>query len=432
MLSIGLMSGTSMDGIDAALLETDGSHKLLNTLSHTSLNYDNETRRLLKAAEYTVRKVQGNLVQASQQFQTCLADYLTHHCHIPLSAVETEITQLKTYLESKLNKTFNLQAVFQHSMILHATVVKQLLEQTKIPSRQVAVVGYHGQTMLHRPQHKISIVVGDGQALADRIGITVVNDFRSRDIAAGGQGAPFAPLYHQALAIRDQKIPLAVVNCGGIANMTVILNNNPEDLIGFDTGPGNALLDQLIHQRTGAHLDHEGQHAKQATISNDTLAYFLELLYEKSLTKNNRNYFKCFPPKTLDYGDMELIAELDNLSTADACKVLACFTADSIVQSLDLIAHTSPSPKHWILSGGGWFNPVITEQFKTRLKQKLGSDVLIETADETGWHSQAMEAELFAFLAVRSLQGQVISFPSTTQVPTPLSGGVIYRPRFPS
>ena len=425
MLSIGLMSGTSMDGIDAALLATDGSANQLDEREHISIHYHHCYKILLKAAEYSIRKFDGNMRQAQQNFTICLAEYLQHAMPPDVSK---QTTKLQRYLQQSGIPEFSLAAVIQHSTNLHIQAVKQLLKHSHLSAQAIDVIGYHGQTLLHQPHRGISTIVGDGQVLADQTGIKVINDFRSRDVAAGGQGAPFAPLYHQALAIRDNNIPLAVVNCGGIANITLINSKQAEELIAFDTGPGNVLLDQLMRQRTGTHMDKDGQQAQQATITDHELATFLALLYQKSLIKEGQNYFEHRPPKSLDCGDISLIPELNTLSLPNACKVLAAFTADSIVKSLDLLPATTHKPHHWILSGGGWHNTMISQQFKARLQTRLGSSLTIKTADEAGWNNSALEAQLMAFLAVRSLQQQPLSFTNTTQVPMPMTGGQLYHP----
>ena len=328
-----------------------------------------------------------------------------------------------TFNQTDLTITF--EAVIKHSTLLHAGAVNQLLKQTGFTANHIDVIGYHGQTLFHRPNQQISVIVGDGQLLANLLGITVVNDFRSKDIAAGGQGAPLAPIYHQALAIRDHKIPAVIVNCGGIANVTVINNDQETDLIGFDTGPGNALIDRLIRQRTQGqyHMDRDGQFGQSGKINNAVLG----ALYEKSLIINGQNYFAMkFQPKSLDYGDMTLIPELNSLSLEDACATLEAFTADSIINSFNLI--NAEIPKYWILAGGGWNNPIIRQQLQQRLIAQWGNAVTVMTAEQAGWSSQAMEAQLFAFLAVRSLQNKPLSVPGTTRVPKPLSGGQIYFP----
>jgi anhydro-N-acetylmuramic acid kinase len=425
MLSIGLMSGTSMDGIDAALMETKGTPQHLRALGHAGIQYDTDFTTLLKAAEYTVRQQQGNWDLAVQTYPQGIKDYLRNCLGIPDADVNRHYQQLSEYLKQEKNL---MTAVIQHSTHLHAELVKTLLDKMNVTTSDIAVVGYHGQTLFHQPDRGISIIVGDGQALANALNITVVNDFRRQDVEAGGQGAPFAPLYHQALAVRDTKVPLAVVNCGGISNITLIPSDDPQDLIGFDTGPGNALLDQLVKQRTQgqARFDKDGQYGKQGHVDNTVLAS----LYKEAIIKDNQNYFLKSPPKSLDYGDLKLISALDRLSLQDACRTLAAFTADSIVSSLDLVRHPRfKMPTHWVLAGGGWKNPVIREEFEKRLREKLGSKVAIHSADDLGWSSQYMEAEIFAYLAVRRLNQQPISFPGTTRVPVPLTGGTIYHPR---
>lgn len=411
MLSIGLMSGTSMDGIEAALIETDGTPNLLRPLGHISMPYSPRFKVLLKAAEYAVKKCKGDLESAKAYYTDAIKDYLKNE----LGILETQSTSI------------SLEDVIQHSTELHGIAVKKLLNQENLSPSQIDVVGYHGQTLYHHPEEKISIIVGNGQQLANDLGITVVNDFRSQDIAAGGQGAPFAPLYHYALAVRDDKVPIAVVNCGGISNISLILNKNEEAVIGFDTGPGNALIDRLVRQRTQGqeNMDTDGHYGKQGRVDKT----ILDALIQKSIVKLNQNYLLKPPPKSLDYGDMVLIPELNNLSIEDACATLETFTAETIVNSLDLLAiEPIDYPKQWILAGGGWHNPVIVQALKTCLQQKIGKHVQILTADEMGWNSQAMEAQIFAYFAVRSLKNLPLSVPGTTGVPKPLSGGRVYSP----
>ncbi len=424
MLSIGLMSGTSMDGIDCALLETDGSSRLIKELGNTAISYEPQFKILLKATEYAIRKCLGNLNDAKKLFPQIIEEYLINVLQINQKNIATKMIDLQSYLQNITheNSNISLEKTIQHSTLLHAKAVQNLLQQTGYKAQQIDVVGYHGQTFFHQPAKKISIILGDGQYLSDLLGITVVNDFRSNDIEAGGQGAPLAPIYHQALAIRDKKIPAIVVNCGGIANVTIIQNQNELDLIGFDTGPGNALIDSVVRQRTQGkqHMDKDGQYAKSGTINLGVLA----ALYEKALIKDGENYFNLLPPKSLDYGDIQLIPELNSLSLEDACATLAAFTADSIIQSVQKL--NKAIPNHWILAGGGWKNPAIREQLEARLINLFGNKMTVVSADKIGWNSQAMEAQLFAFLAVRSLLKKPLSVPGTTRVPKPMFGGKIY------
>jgi anhydro-N-acetylmuramic acid kinase len=424
LLSIGLMSGTSMDGIDAALILTNGA-EIVKELGETALSYDPAFKILLKSAEYSVRKCLGNMQEAATYYQQAIDDYLTHDLKIPAADIPQRIAQLQTYFnERKPKQPLSLAAVITHSTDLHALTVHQLLAKTGYSSRQIDVVGYHGQTLLHQPAKKISIIVGDGQRLANATAIPVVNDFRSRDIAAGGQGAPFAPLYHYALASRDRQIPVAVVNCGGIANITVINSANENDLIAFDTGPGNGLIDCLIRQRTQGkeQMDFNGHYGSQGRVHTEVLS----ALYAAAVSQNQQNYFAMPPPKSLDIGDLFLIPELEKLTMSDACATLEAFTADAIVNSLKWIS--ADLPVNWILAGGGWYNPIIKQELQQRLRHYLKVTPQIQTADEAGWSSRALEAQIFAYLAVRSLQNQSLSLPGTTRVPYPLSGGKTYFP----
>lgn len=427
MLSIGLMSGTSMDGIDSALLEIDGLPQNIYFLGNDFLPYEDSFKLLLKAAEYSIRKYDGDMKVARAYYERSLEEYLTKELKIESFFISKKIKELSAYLygEKNKDKLILLEDVIRHSAFLHNKAVQHLLKKTKYKVETIDVIGYHGQAMLHRPRQKISIIVDDGQYLADQTGITVVTDFRKKDVNLGGQGAPFAPLYHQALAARDNLMPLLVINCGGIANITLIEGPQEKDLVAFDTGPGNGLIDRLIRQRTHGQecMDEDGLYGKKGKI-NQTV---LKALYEESILIDVQNYFSKIPPKSLDIGDMVLIRELDTLSLEDACATLEAFTADTIVSSLSLIK--KEVPKKWILAGGGWKNPVIRGELENRAYQKFGSSLQILSADEVGWNSQSLEAEIFAYLAVRSLQEKPLSFPNTTGVPYPLTGGQIYKPK---
>lgn len=414
MLSIGLMSGTSMDGIDAALLETDGTPLLLKQLGSASLSYDKRFSLILKATECAVRLCQGSLERVDSNYREWLEHYF---CANHIDAKKT-----LSYFPHEELLTYD--DIVLHSTDLHAELVFQLLEKLGKNPCDIEVVGYHGQTLYHQPERKCSIIMGDAQHLADQLGIRVISDFRRNDIEAGGQGAPFAPLYHQALAIRDGKIPLAVVNCGGIANITLIPSEKEIDVIGFDTGPGNALVDSLVRKRTEGReqMDKGGQYGKKGTVDQGVL----KALFEKAVMKNNQCYFSQTPPKSLDYGDMVLIPELDSLSLEDACATLEAFTAKSIVKSLEKLDCAIPT--HWILAGGGWNNPVIHNALVLGLQEHIGPKVTVMTANEAGWDNQALEAEIFAYFAVRSLLDKPLSVPGTTRVPYPLSGGISHFP----
>jgi anhydro-N-acetylmuramic acid kinase len=419
MLSIGLMSGTSMDGIDAALIETDGKSQIAE-IADTSIAYDIEFTKLLKSAEYAVRKAEGNLARAREDFAASTAEYLKKE--LAINDLKLELQKLSLYFHGDEHQPVNFDQIIERSTELHADIVAHLLKKSGHKAADIKVIGYHGQTLLHRPSAKITLQAGDGKLLAKKTGITVVNDFRSKDVAAGGQGAPFAPLFHQALIVRDNKIPAAVVNCGGIANITVVTGADPTEMLGFDTGPGNGLLDRFVKQRTSGDktMDFNGEYGSRGVVHDDVL----KLLYEKSLILNGKNYFAALPPKSLDIGDMQLIPEFDSLSLEDGCATLAAFTADTIVSSIDFFKNNIPN--YWILAGGGWKNPLILRELETRLRLKIKGNFRVEIAEAAGWNSAALEAQIFAYLAVRSLAGLPISFPCTTRVKTPLTGGCVY------
>lgn len=404
-----------MDGIDAALLETDGTPHLLKEHGSASLVYDPRFSLVLKATEYAVRQSEGDLIEARKNFSNLILQYC--------EANKIEYSKMIEYFpQGRSSITYDLIA--RHSTELHSQVVEQLLEKTNRRSHEIDVIGYHGQTLFHRPDQKCSIMLGEPQYLANRLGIRVIYDFRRKDLEAGGQGAPFAPLYHQALAVRDNYLPLAVVNCGGIANITLITGKEEMDVMGFDTGPGNALVDTLIRNRTQGRerMDRDGEYGKRGKI--DKKAW--KALYEKAIIKNGENYFSQEPPKSLDYGDMILVRELEVLSLEDACATLEHFTAQTIIDSLQW--GQGAVPAHWVLAGGGWNNPVIREALITRLRQQHGDHIIIKTADEVGWNAPALEAQIFAYFAVRSIFNKPLSFPATTRVPYPMVGGELFHP----
>lgn len=425
MLSVGLMSGTSMDGIDAALLETDGRGQI-RTYGHHKLSYAASTRCFLKAAERAVKWAKGDLVQASQHYQQRLHDYLVQELFYSTDTVwETIQSWIKTLPSHLQIEALSLHTIIQLSTELHAQVVLELLQQEGLSPAEVDVIGYHGQTVFHCPEKKQSIQLGDGALLAELTRIAVVNDFRQQDIQAGGLGAPFAPIYHQALAIRDRCMPLVVVNCGGIANISVILGPTLEQLYGFDTGPGNGLIDAFVRQRTQGRLfmDSNGQFGQRGVVHEAVL----HLLYEWAICPNGQNFLKQKPPKALDIRDMQLISALDTLSLEDGCATLETFTAETIVDSLYCLPLTKEQwPRHWVLAGGGWYNPMIKQALLKKLNSEL-TQANVQTCEEMGWQNDALEAQIFAYFAVRHLKNLPLSAPTTTGVPQPVSGGVLHR-----
>ncbi len=390
-VAAGLMSGTSMDGIDGSLIVTDGECLIKNIDSY-SLDYQPDFKALLKSCEDAVKGNVGDLDKARRTF-------------------ENKHTSIK------------FDSIIDKSTDLHAQVINELLKKTGYEAKDIDLVGYHGQTLFHSPANGITIQVGDGQKLANETGIAVVFDFRSNDVKHGGQGAPFAPLYHKALANQIGLAPVVIANCGGISNITII-GTTDADLYAYDCGPGNSLIDRFVQQKIGKAMDKDGAYGSNGTVNEKVL----KALREKSLIlKDGSNYLDKLPPKSLDVNDSKLIPDLNALTLQDGCATLEAFTAECIVESLNFLKF--PIPKLWVIAGGGWKNKVITKELEQRLKDKLAPDISVKYAEEVGWNGQGMEAQIFAYLAVRSLRELPLSIPGTTGIPRPLSGGKIVFPK---
>lgn len=356
---IGLMSGTSLDGVDAALIETDGE-RVTGFGPALTLAYAAGERSALKAA---LSAAAGSGLDAAS------------------SAPIAEATAL-------LTRT-------------HAEAVTRLLAASGLSPSDVDYAGFHGQTVLHRPHQRMTWQIGDGDALARAILIPVVFDFRTADVAAGGQGAPLVPVYHQALVRGLQtQLPVAVLNIGGVANVTYVGANDA--LLAFDTGPGNAAIDDWTHRHTGAAMDKDGALAALGKVDEARLR---ELLAHP--------FFKRVPPKSLDRNDFTL-AMVEGLSAADGAATLTQFTAASIAAAC---AHFPAPPARWLVCGGGRRNPVLMDGLRSLLQADVAP------VESVGWRGDFLEAEAFAFLAARSLRGLPLSFPGTTAVPRPMQGG---------
>jgi anhydro-N-acetylmuramic acid kinase len=359
LTALGLMSGTSLDGIDVALLETDGENSLRRGPSR-SYSYDRSQR--------------SRLMRAVQEAQD-----LTDRAMRPgsLAAVEKDLTAW------------------------HGRAVHNFLADVELDRARIDVIGFHGQTVLHRPRQRLTIQLGDGAMLARLLGSSVVSDFRAADVAQGGEGAPFVPVYHRALAADIPLRPVAFVNIGGVANITYI---GPQDeLLAFDTGPGNALLDDWVESHTGSAVDVDGRYALSGRVDDDLLQRLL-----------SDPYFASPPPKSLDRQNFSA-AGLRGLSLEDGAATLTLFTARAIAAS---VRHLPEPPKAWIICGGGRRNPAIMAALERVVEG------LVMPAEAQGLDGDAMEAEAFAYLAVRSLRGLPLSFPSTTRVAAPMPGGV--------
>jgi len=295
---------------------------------------------------------------------------------------------------------------------MHAEAVEAFLAANGMPAGDVAVVGFHGQTVLHRPDRGLTIQLGNGAALAGRLGIPVVYDFRAADVAAGGHGAPMVPVFHRAmLRLLKRAHPVGVLNLGGVANVTFIDGNG--ELVACDTGPGNALIDDFVRLRTGQPRDDDGRVAAAGTVDEAAVARVLA-----------HPFFSQPPPKSLDRNAFRhWVAEeggLSSKSTPDGAATLTAVTAVAVARAAAALPRP---PAGWIVAGGGTRNPTLMRMLAQRL-----APAPIETAGAVGWSADALEAQAFAYLAVRALKGLPLTFPSTTGVPRPLTGGILARP----
>ena len=295
---------------------------------------------------------------------------------------------------------------------LHCDAVRDFLIQNNMQASDVDVIGYHGQTVLHRPDEALTIQLGQGQALADELGINVVSDMRAQDMSYGGQGAPLVPVYHQALAASlpspyDAHSPVVFVNIGGISNVTYV----GEELIAFDSGPGNALIDQWVQAHVGIPYDQGGAIASEGQVRIDLAEEMLDA-----------PYFAASLPKSLDRSDFRLPAP-DWTTVEDGARTLAYVCAGAVIKSVDYFPMT---PKLWIICGGGRLNPHIMCDL-SELAIQSGSQVV--TADDVGLDGDAMEAEAWGYLAVRSMAKLPLTFPGTTGCKEPVTGGVFSKAR---
>ena len=286
----------------------------------------------------------------------------------------------------------------------HAAAVEALLAAAGSARAEIAVVGFQGQTILHAPAESRTWQIGDGALLAAKTGIDVVADFRSQDVASGGQGAPLAPLYHAALAMRLER-PLAVLNLGGVGNVTWI-GAEAGQVIAFDTGPANALIDDWVQRQTGESCDRDGALAAAGRVDEGVLQALL-----------TNAYFDQKPPKSLDRDAFDP-APVASLAAADGAATLTAFTAATVARAL---IHLPEPPRRWLVAGGGRHNPSLMKMLARNLQ------VPVEPVEAVGWDGDALEAQAFAYLALRSLQGRPLSLPGTTGVPQPTGGGVLYR-----
>lgn len=355
LTALGLMTGTSMDGIDAAIIRTDGERQV-EFVKSFSLGYDEAFSRQLR----TLLGPNGRQSPAFQEIERSLTDR-------------------------------------------HAELVARLLDESGLDAAGVDIIGFHGQTIFHDPANGVTDQIGDGNRLAQATGVDVVADFRSADVAAGGEGAPFAPLYHAALANQLSK-PVAVLNLGGVGNVTYL---GPDDtILAFDTGPASALIDDWCQRRVGQPFDRDGALAASGSVDSAMVGRWLE-----------NTYFETSPPKSLDRNTFD-VSDIERLSDADGAATLMSFTIASVARALE---HLPEMPKRWLVTGGGRHNTAMMRA----LQDAIG--VPVEPVESVGWDGDVLEAQAFAYLAVRSIKGLPLSVPGTTGVAAPTPGGRLFK-----
>jgi anhydro-N-acetylmuramic acid kinase len=359
MLAIGLMSGTSLDGIDAALIDTDGEG-VVRPIAFHGEDWSDDARAQLAAA-------------------TAIALTCDRPCVTPPLAQAADLVTRG-----------------------HAMAVHKLLRQAGVAAAEVGVIGFHGQTVAHRPDRGWTWQIGDGAALAAACGITSVSDFRSADVAVGGQGAPLIPVYHAALTAHLPR-PVAVLNLGGVANITFVGADG--SLVAFDTGPANGLIDHWVGEQTGARFDAGGALAAAGRVDETVLGGMLD-----------HPFFDAPAPKSLDRSDFT-IQPARGLSAADGAATLTAFTAETVALALH---HLPARPSRLLVAGGGRHNPVMMRMIANR------TGLPADAAESLGWNGDGVEAEGFAYMAVRRLKSLPISFPGTTGVPVAMTGGVVH------
>ncbi|MGB6117634.1 MAG: anhydro-N-acetylmuramic acid kinase [Mesorhizobium sp.] len=367
--ALGLMSGTSMDGIDLALLRTDGD-AVVERGPSDFVPYEATFRRRIEAALEDAKSIRQRDERPGD-----------------LAALEREIT------------------------LRHADAVRRFCETHK--DERPGLIGFHGQTLLHRPLEALTVQIGDGGLLARETGLPVVFDMRANDMAHGGQGAPLVPAYHVALArslpqASADDSPVCFVNIGGISNVTWI--GRQGDPVAFDSGPGNALIDQWVQREGGLPFDENGQVASEGGVVQAVVSTYLA-----------KPFFGQTAPKSLDRGDFTL-AEAAGLELADGARTLAALSAKAILAAADQMPL---APRLWIVCGGGRKNPHIVSDL-TAGAARTGARVML--AEDVGLNGDSMEAEAWAYLAVRSRRGLPLTYPTTTGCRVAVTGGAMAAP----
>jgi len=366
--SLGLMSGTSMDGIDASVIKSNGEDK----------------------------------------YETVFDQYF---------AYEDEIYRELTNIRNKINssKDLKINSILLNNLerkitLFHVSICKQII---KDHSFDIDLIGFHGQTIFHNATEKISQQLGDGNLLSSLLKKRVVYNFRENDMINGGQGAPLAPIFHLLLVNQNKiKLPAYILNIGGIANITMVSSKDPNNLKSYDIGPGNCLLDEWVRKNTKERFDNNGEMARVGKTSKGILNQAIDNF--DSINSNNTSF---------DVKDFDLNF-VRGLSLEDGLSTLVDFTASIIHQSIiGSINFDKDKKLNIVVCGGGRKNLSLLES----IEEKLPTNINLKLIDDFKINGDFIESQAFAYLAIRSYLQKPISFPKTTNVKKPCKGGVLIK-----
>ena len=371
--AIGLMSGTSMDGVDVSLIKSDGFNQFTNILDEYFEYNENLHQELIELRNLIINI--NNLKQLSSR----------------LKDLERKIT------------------------IFHSKIVNEISNKYQ---DQIDFVGFHGQTIFHNPELKISKQLGDGGLMSQLVKKKVIYDFRQEDIANKGQGAPLTPIFHNLLSkIISQKhqinFPICFLNIGGISNITKIIKNdeNPEEnLEAFDSGPGNCMIDEWVRKNSKNNFDKNGSIAKSGKIN--------QLLLNQVIDNFKIDNFD----KSLDVKDFD-ISFARGLSLEDGCTTITNFTAYLIAKGIEYANGSNIKPVKYLVCGGGRKNTFLIQKIKDYLLYK--KNISLNSIDDYSLNGDYIESQAFGYLAIRSFLNLPISYPKTTGCEIPTVGGIL-------
>ena len=368
-ISLGLMSGTSMDGVDASIIKSNGKDEY-EVIIDQYFRYDEEIYEELVDIRHKINSSKDLIINS-----------------IALSDIERKIT------------------------LFHASVCKEIISNY---SSNIDIIGFHGQTIFHNASEKISKQLGDANLLSQLLKKNIIYNFRENDILNGGQGAPLAPIFHQLLVNQNQiKLPVCILNIGGIANITIISSKDLNDLKSYDIGPGNCLLDKWMRKNSKEKFDKNGELAKKGKTDKIILNQAIDNF---DIIENDNNL--SFDVKDFDLNFVRGLSFKDGLST------LTDFTASNIYQSIINSINLEKSTKlNLLISGGGRKNLTLINS----IRNKLPINIKLSLIDEYNINGDFIESQAFAYLAIRSYLKKVISFPKTTNVKNSCTGGVLVK-----